>query len=308
MILVVNLNLAVDRLVHLERLMHGGVHRAPRAERMAGGKGVNVARVLKALQRPALLTGFLGGRAGEFIKQSLQSEGIRESSVPIQNESRTCIILDEEGTRTQTVINEEGPEISAEEQKAFLESYARLLSNADLVVITGSLPPGLPPDTYARLIHVAHKAGKRVLLDTSAEALRAALSARPFIVKINGAEASELLKLPLNDLNEAAAAVHKLIEMGACHAMITMGAMGAALNFEGVEFRVKPPHVEARNIVGSGDSVMAGLAAALARSLGAEETARLAVACGAASALRGAGRCREEDIRRLEGGVEFLRD
>lgn len=307
MILIVNLNLAIDEIICLDGLTPGEVHRTTLMERLAGGKGVNVARVLKTLQEPALLSGMLGGRAGDFIAHKLEGEEIPSSCVPIRNESRTCIILNDIAARAQTVINEAGAEVSEEEQRAFLKHYARLLSSAGLVIITGSLPPGLPPDFYAQLIQTANETGKRVLLDTSSEPLREGLKARPFVVKINGAEAGALLGRQINGLNEAAEAARSLIEMGARHAMITLGASGAALNFEGADYMMKAPVIEAVNGVGSGDAVMAGIAAALTRGAHVEEMSRLAIAAGAANALKGAGRCRKEDINRLTHEVEFLR-
>lgn len=306
MILVVNLNLAVDEIVHLDGFAVGDVHRTSHVERLAGGKGVNVARVLKALNERAVLTGFLGGRAGDFIAQELHREEISSSCVPIRNESRTCIILDDRATRTQTVINEAGPEVSEAELRAFLNQYERLLSSSDMVVITGSLPPKLSTEVYARLIYTANEMRKPALLDTSAEPLRKGLGARPFMVKINAAEAGQLLGLQINDFDDAAEAARSLIESGARHAMITLGAAGAVLNFEGVEHRMKPPHIEPRNSVGSGDAAMAGIATALMRGLDVEELARLAIGAGAANALRGAGRCEAEDIYRLAEDVDFF--
>jgi tagatose 6-phosphate kinase len=307
MILIVNLNLAVDEIVHLDGLTPGEVHRTTLVERLAGGKGVNVARVLKVLKEPALLTGFLGGRAGDFIARELEKEELSSSCVTIQHESRTCIILNDTTSRAQTVINEAGPEVSEEEQNAFLERYTQLLSDARLVIITGSLPPRMPQDFYARMIRTANESGKPSLLDTSSEALRRGIAARPFLVKINGAEAGALLGIQLNGLDEASQAARRLIEAGASHAMITLGEMGAALNFEGAEYQIKPPRIEARNTVGSGDAVMAGIAAALVRGHDAEEMARLAIAAGAANALRGAGRCREEEINSLAHKVSLLK-
>lgn len=306
MVLVVNLNLAVDEIVQVDALAVGGVQRSRLTTRQAGGKGVNVARVLKTLSERALLMGFLGGHAGEFIARELQREEVPFHSTLIQNESRTCIILDDQTTRTQTVINEAGPEISAEERQRFFEDYARQLSASDLIIITGSLPVNLPTDIYARLISLAHEGGKRVLLDASSEALGAALSAQPFFVKINHVEAGELLGQVISDASAAAKACLQLIAAGARSAMITLGAAGALLNFEGIEYRIKPPQIEARNSVGSGDALMAGFAAGLVRGLEVEEMARLAVAAGAANALRGAGRPTAEEISRLMPDVKVL--
>lgn len=306
MLLVVNLNLAVDEIVHLEGLTAGCVHRSKRTERLAGGKGVNVARVLKALNEPAVLTGFLGGRAGEFIERELLREEIPFDCTRIRNESRTCIILDDEATRTQTVINEAGAEVSEDELQSFLERYAQLLPASDMVIITGSLPPTVPANIYARLIHTAARPEKPALLDTSSEPLLRALDARPFFVKVNKSEASELLGLSIEDEDAAVEAARQLMRAGARHAMITLGADGAVLNFGGVELRLAPPRVDARNSVGSGDAVLAGLAAGLMRGMNPEETARLALAAGSANTLRGAGRVKAEEVFRLMPQVRVL--
>jgi tagatose 6-phosphate kinase len=307
MILIVNLNLAIDEIVRVDGLTLGGVHRSGRARRQAGGKGVNVARVLKALNERAVLTGFLGGRAGEFIKSELHREKIPFACTGIEGESRTCIILDDASTRAQTVINEAGPEIKADELNEFTDNYRRLLSTSDLVVITGSLSADTRHDVYAGLIQAAHASGRRVLLDTSSEPLRAGLGARPFLVKINQAEAGALLQFPVNDMDSAAEAARRLKAAGAENSMITLGRAGAVLNFASAEYRVTAPRVEARNSVGSGDAVMAGLAAGLRSGLAAEEMAGLGVAAGAANALRGAGRVRAEEILRLKSGVKISR-
>lgn len=307
MILVVNLNLAVDVIVHLDGLTPGQVHRSEQVERLAGGKGVNVARVLKTLNEPALLTGFLGGRAGGFIAGELQREEIPFDCTAIRNESRTCIILDDCATRTQTVVNEAGPEISEGEWQEFAALYARLLRSSEMVVITGSLPTTLAAAVYSRLISTANEMSRPVLLDTSSDALRCGVGARPFFVKINGREAGELLKVQVNDFEEAKEAAGQLREMGARHAMITLGAQGALLNFDGCVYGIESPRVEARNSVGSGDAVTAGIAAGLMRGLAAEELAGLAIAAGAANALRGAGRCEAHDIIELAKGVSLFR-
>jgi tagatose 6-phosphate kinase len=306
MILIVNLNLAVDQIIHLDGLKVGGVHRPEQVERRAGGKGVNIARVLQTLNERALLTGFLGGRAGDFIAGELQREGLASACTPIRQESRTCIILDDLTTHVQTVINEAGAKVSEAELRLFLNHYSRLLSTSDLVIVTGSLQPGLPADTYARLISLAHEMNKPVLLDTSQAPLSRGLQARPFIVKINGAEAGSLVGLRINDFDAAAEAASRLIARGARHAMITLGAEGAVLNYEGVEYRMKAPGIEARNSVGSGDAVAAGLAAGLMRGLCPEEMARLSVAAGSANAFQGAGRLALEEILCLMPEVVFL--
>jgi tagatose 6-phosphate kinase len=300
MLLVVNLNLAVDHIVEVDELRAGEVQRSLGERRQAGGKGVNVARVLKTLGEPSLLMGFTGGGAGELIEAGLRAEGIASQPTRVRAESRTCLIVHDRGRREQTVINAPGAAIGDEEFRRFESSYTRALRRADFVIINGSLPPNLPADTYAQLIEAAHAVGKRVLLDCAGAALRLALEARPFLVKINGAEASELSDAPaVTDFAGAARATQAMRERGAESAMLTLGAEGALLDFGDARYRFAAPQVEAVNSVGSGDAALAGLAAGLRRGWTAQEACALAVAAGAANALHGVGACSKDEISEL---------
>ncbi|HEV7902687.1 MAG TPA: 1-phosphofructokinase family hexose kinase [Pyrinomonadaceae bacterium] len=304
MILIVNLNLAVDHLVEVDELRAGEVQRSLGERRQVGGKGVNVARVLKTLCEPSRLLGFTGGSAGELIEEGLRAEGIKLRSTRVRGESRTCLIINDRSRREQTVINAPGASIGDEEFRRFETGYARSLPGAEFVVITGSLPPNLPADTYAQLIEAARSCGKRVLLDCAGAPLRLALEARPFLVKINGAEASELLHAPaVTDFDGAARATRELRGRGAESAMITLGAQGAVLDSGDARYRFDAPRVAAANSVGSGDATLAGLAFGLRRGWTMQESGALAVAAGAANALHGAGACSKEEIAELQPRV-----
>ncbi len=303
MIIVVNLNLAIDYVVEVRGLVTGEVHRATSSERLPGGKGVNVARVLGALGEPCLVAGFLGGAAGREIERGLRTEGIAVAATRIRGESRTCTILNDRAAGEQTVINEPGPKIDDEEIRRFVGRFSRDAKKADLVVVTGSLPRGLAADTYGGLVEAARASGARTLVDCTGDALRAALGAGPYFVKINGHEAAELLGRSVATWDEAEAAAGAIRELGAENAVVTMAAKGAVLLVRDRLLRVEPPRVAARNAVGSGDAFMAGLATGLRRGLHAEGTGRLAVAAGAASALHGFGRCSGEEIEAVEARV-----
>ncbi|MDQ1589621.1 MAG: tagatose 6-phosphate kinase [Pyrinomonadaceae bacterium] len=191
MILIVNLNLAVDHIVEVDDLRAGEVQRSRGARSMAGGKGVNVARVLKTLGERSLLLGFAGGRAGDLIESGLRAEQLASRCTRVREESRTCLIINDRRRCEQTVINAPGAAVAEAEWRDFEAAYTRELPGANLVVINGSLPPNLHADTYARLAMAARDAGRRVLLDCAGAPLRHALAARPFLVKINAAEAAE---------------------------------------------------------------------------------------------------------------------
>lgn len=304
MILIVNLNLAVDHIVEVDELRAGAVQRSRDARQQAGGKGVNVARVLKTLGEPSLLLlGFSGGRAGDLITADLRAENIASLCTRVREESRTCLIINDRGRREQTVINAPGASVSDAEWRDFEATYARELARAQLVVIDGSLPPNLPADTYARLTTAAHNAGRRVLLDCAGAPLSHALGAHPFLVKINATEAVELSDTPVADFSGAAHAARLVRKAGAENVMITLGEQGALFDFAGVTYKFFAPQVHAVNSVGSGDAALAGIAAALRRGLTAQETGALAVAAGAANALHGAGGCSAEEIEELRPRV-----
>ncbi|HEY9404574.1 MAG TPA: PfkB family carbohydrate kinase, partial [Pyrinomonadaceae bacterium] len=165
MILIVNLNLAVDHIVEVEELRAGEVQRSRGARQQAGGKGVNVTRVLKTLGEQSLLLGFAGGRAGELIAAGLRAENIASLLTRVREESRTCLIINDQRRGEQTVINAPGANVCEAEWRDFEATYARELPRVGLVIINGSLPPGLPVDIYARMTTAARGAGGRVLLD-----------------------------------------------------------------------------------------------------------------------------------------------
>jgi len=306
-ILVVSPNLAVDQTVYVDHLVAGQVHRSKSTRREPGGKGVNVSRVLTTLNVPFLLTGFVGGTQGEFISQALKEEMISFKPCSIQSESRTCYLLVDEARLQQTVVNEPGPVISAEESDSLVSSFRSELNRAKWVVFSGSLPPGVPEDLYAEFITLAHAAGKRTLLDCSGSALRPAAQARPFLLKINHAEAEALTGAPVGSMEQAAHAAAALQSKYSPLVMITLGAAGAVMASDDDRYLFVPPFIQARNTVGSGDATLAGLVAGLIQGLPIEELGKLATAAGAANALHGGGHCTKGEIEELKPRVQCRR-
>ena len=303
MILIVCLNLAVDQIVHVRNLRVGEVHRSIATWRQAGSKGVNVARVLKVLDAPCLLAGFLGGEKGKFIGESLEKDGIDYDPSPIAEESRTCFILHDEASHRQTVINEPGPRIQLMEYERFVVQFRTWLEKIDSVVISGSLPPGLPEETYAQLITWARDAGKQTLLDCSGDSLQPAVEAKPHLLKVNHLEAAALLNEPVESPERGLQMIDRLIRLGPSVVMITFGGHGAVLASAGKRCRLTPPQIRAKNSVGSGDAAMAGLAAELGRGHSLEQAGILAMAAGAANALHGGGHCTAEEIAAMKKQV-----
>src|SRR5947207_1754350 len=152
MILTVTLNAAIDRTIAVPNFRLGHRHRAVEARTFAGGKGVNVARALKLLGRPVIATGLAGGATGSRIVESLAEESILNDFTRIEGESRTNLAVVDPTSGEQTEINERGPEVAAHEVDRFVEKLLYLAQGATLCVLAGSIPPGVDPGVYARLI------------------------------------------------------------------------------------------------------------------------------------------------------------
>jgi tagatose 6-phosphate kinase len=285
-ILTVSLNAAVDQVYTMEGFQLDRINTVQAMHRMAGGKANNVARVLASLGQSVIATGFSGGSAGHFIERHLQVQGIIADYEPIDGENRTCTTLIDRANQTVTEVREPGPTLAQTDADRFLDRYTRLLQRADMVIISGSLPPGIPTDFYAELIRLAWRNGQvRTILDAAGPALTEALRAQPYLIKPNLDEMTEWAGHALPDEAAILQAGRTLIETGPLIAAISRGAQGLILvSPEGV-WRAEPPSVAVVNSVGSGDSLVAGLAVGLMQGLAPEEILRLAVACGTANTL-----------------------
>jgi tagatose 6-phosphate kinase len=207
----------------------------------------------------------------------------------------------------QTVVNEPGPAVTGQEAASLVSRFQATLRSCKWVILSGSLPPEVPAGLYADLIFLAHAAGKRTLLDCSGSALLPAAQARPFVLKINHAEAESLRQAPVRNVEQAAQAAAGLQSLYAPLVMITLGSAGAVLASEDHTYLFVPPTIEARNPVGSGDATLAGLAAGLTQGLPMEELGKLATAAGAANALHGGGHCTKDEIEELRSQVKCQR-
>ena len=287
MILTVTMNPSIDTAYQIDHLVIDDVNRVvPR--KTAGGKGLNVSRVLVQLGDDVVATGLLGGHSGAYLGDLMDADGIRHRFTPIAGESRTCIALLHDGCQTELL--ESGPEVSAEELAAFLGNFEDLVGQADCVAISGSLPKGVPADLYAGMVATVARAGKPVLLDTSGAALDVALAAevKPTLVKPNLTEINGLLGTSFTP--EDLPALQAKLEQderfaGIPWVVVTMGGAGAVAFHEGRGYRVVTSPIEAVNATGSGDSTIAGFAHAIARGADDEEVLRCGNTCGKLNAM-----------------------
>lgn len=282
MLIVLSLNTAVDRTLLVPYLRPGRVHRATRAHRTAGGKGLNVARALRRLGMQVRVIGFLGGVAAPFVHEQCAEIGIEQRWVDIADESRTCVIAVDEEAGGQTVLNEPGPQIQGPELdwlRDELELYGG--TAGDILCISGSAPPGVGDGFYAEVVRAARARDVRVLVDASGESLRRASQEHPWAVAPNLREAVDAF-----GERGGPEALARGLGSEAEHVLITLGARGVVYVTGGECTALRPPAVRALNAVGSGDALVAGFLAGISEGLVPIDAARLGVACGASNAAR----------------------
>ena len=250
-ILTVTLNAALDVTYQVPALRLGHTHRPTATDMRAGGKGVNVARVLHALGHQTMVTGLVGGETGNAIRADVLVAGLREALFEMTGPSRRTVTVVSDGTAT--AVNEPGPEVSISDWADFVGGYHALAAQASVVVLSGSLPPNLPDSAYAQLIRATPIP---VILDTSGPALLAGVAARPAVVKPNVHELTEV-----TGLDDPAAAARVLLDKGAHAVVVSLGADGLiAVTHEG-SWRVRVPEELTGNPTGAGDACVAALAA-----------------------------------------------
>ena len=325
MILVVCLNPALDITFSVPVVDWAGVNRPRSVEVRPGGKGVNVARTLLALGEEVLVVGLAGGANGAALTSGLASLGIPANLTPIAGETRRTFAVLDEGRRTAALFNEPGPPISAAEFSEFLFSLEKVLTGCSAIVLSGSLPPGLPADIYATLIRTAAATPLTpssppspssdpqnipVALDAHGEALRLGVAAGPAIIKPNLAELEELAGQPLSLAGDGtgrpsvASAAAELRSAGAEAVVVSLGPAGLYADTAAGGWRVVPPPVDAPNPTGAGDAVLAGLTRGLVRDEPWPDRLRAAAALGTASALAPvAGEFGRDDYQRVLAGV-----
>lgn len=297
-ILVVSLNTAIDRIIYLPNFQPGQILRADKVIEQAGGKGVNVARALNALGHKVLVVGFTGGTTGQQIREDLLISNIPSSLLPISGRSRNCYIFVDQILKQETVVNEPGPEIAPLEFDKFSKELSRSLSSAEMLICSGSLPKGVPTDSYRQFVELAHKNFIPTLVDASGEALKLALQAKPYLIKPNHQEAIELLGKEFTHL-EALSAAREIYNKGVRLGLISLGSYGAVGVWEEGEIFLPAPKIEAVNSVACGDAFLAGCASAILSGQKGLEIIRSGVAAGSANALVGGAHISRNEFERL---------
>ena len=307
MIITVTLNPALDRTLEVPSFTPGRRHRSLDQRTMPGGKGVNVARALKLLGQPVIATGIIGGATGTRIVEGLGDESILSAFVRIREESRTNMAVLDPTTGVHTEINERGPAVSDNELELLEQKLMYLARGASICVFAGSLPRGLEPGTYAKLIRSVRKLGVLTVVDTDGEPLKLAVRAEADVVSPNELEAEELAGHEFGGIDDRARAVVEITRQGPEEAIMTVadGCYAYIREESGhTLYRVTIEPLEAQSPIGSGDAFLAGYVAARYQGRAPVECLRFGVACGAESTQHvGAGILDPATVERLLDGV-----
>jgi 1-phosphofructokinase family hexose kinase len=309
MIVIVVPNPALDKTVVIPGFAVGRTYRAQEVVTLAGGKGFNFARVLRTLGEQSLVVCPIGGHGGQRLLELAVQEGLECDGLAVKAEVRTCLtIIDPAANNRLTEVYEHGISLEEGEWESLVERAASHFARARFLAVCGSFPPGTTRQSLYDLLHQAKAASLPVLLDISGPQLADALDLKPALLKINQFEAGEVVGWALATPAQALDAATDLQKRGAREVVITLGKQGAiGLTSEGRSFGWKAPAVDALCPIGSGDSLFAGIAAALAQGQSLPGAARMGVAAGAANTLQiGAGCLERQQVEQLLQSVKAL--
>ena len=285
MIVTITLNPCLDNYIAVSGLEPDETNRSQAITRYAGGKGINVSRAVNEMGGETVVFGLIGGHEGNTLTSLLFAEGVPVSFTPIAEDTRACFIIDDSLTNRQTRISPPGPRVRAAETRKLLAQIWKLGHKPEMLVCGGSVPPGLPPDTYASIIKAARRRGVRTILDSSGDHLKAGVKAAPYLIKPNVSEAEELLGRELTGETDIIRAAREMVGLGVEIAVISRAAGGLIAASAGEVIKAVPPQVTPVSAVGAGDCTVAGLAMKLAQGADLAMACRLAAAMGTAAVL-----------------------
>ncbi len=338
MIMVLALNPAIDKIYYTEDFMPGGLYRVGNIVKSAGGKGVNVARVASSIGEEVLLVGFKAGEAGQWLeRQAAVLERVAVRFIEVGGETRTNNNIIDRKRGTETEVLEAGPvitEAASSEMTLLIQNEIKRYG-IQVLVCTGSLPEGMDKSFYAEIIRMANGFGVKTILDASGDTLVKGIEAKPFLVKPNKRELAawagrggsgggnrggsiadgsrSMGKTGADDADEPDSILQAARDINACgvaYVAASLGADGALMVGGGSCLKAEPLDIKVVNTIGSGDSMVAGIAVALSRSINTENTAlemlRLGMACAQANTqTEEIGRVDPDLVSRFYGKVRI---
>ena len=308
MIYTITLNPALDRDIWIDKMILDDSNRIQNEQRYAAGKGVDVSRVLTTFGIKNMALGFVGGFEGEEIVGRLINEGISCDFTKVSGETRTNIIINDIEKESQTIFSARGPEIKPNEVTKIIQQIEKL-EDPEIIVISGSLPPGVQPEVYSKIIEVAKSRGSKIILDTDGAALQAGVRMSPDVIKPNVHELSRLVDLELKDIHKIISTAQTICNQGTGVVLVSLGAKGILLVGKTEQYLAVPPKVEVVNTIGAGDSSIAGFIYGTTTGKTLQESLVCAVAAGTATTLRsGPALCTKDDFLELMPQVKLYQE
>lgn len=306
-IVTLMLNPSVDVMLEFDEFIKTKTNRVQNKISEMGGKGLNVSFVAKSFGLSVCATGFIGTDKESELSELLKEAGIENAFVTVQGETRTNFKLLDKKEGSVTEVNGQGFSVSEEKIKELEKVLEKCLSDAEILVLTGSIPKGIGADFYAKCIEKANEKGVKTVLDASGAALKAALFQKPYAIKPNIDELSELAGKTLEEDSEIAEMVNKLLSDGIKLVTVSMGADGALFANADKILRAKAFDIDFKSAVGAGDSMVGAICYSIACGQSLERTARLGISAGCITTSKIATNlCKAEEVFANEDRVKIL--
>ena len=298
MIYTVTFNPSIDYIMFTDGFTLKGLNRAKDTYKFAGGKGINVSRVLKTLDVSSTALGFAGGFPGEFISNVLQQSDINTDFIKVNEDTRINVKLK---SGDETEINAPGPNVTSDQFEALLNQI-RNTSKEDTVIVAGSVPKSIPSDAYAQIAKITQETGAKLVVDAERDLVNTVLKYHPLFIKPNKEELEEMFDVTIKSDQDVVKYGREIVKNGAQSVIISLGGDGAIYIDEKRSIKAQNPQGDVVNTVGSGDSKVAGMVAGLESGLTIEEAFRQAVASGTATAFN-EDLAVKEDIEKIKSQV-----
>lgn len=298
-IVTLTVNPALDKSTHFKGLVAEQKIRCSEPRFDAGGGGINVSKAISRLGGKSLAVFTSGGPMGKMLEELVAKETIDFQTIPIQTWTRESFVAVDENTNSQYRFGFTGGEITADEEKAVLETVSK--SKPKFLVASGSLNEGLSSDFYQKVAEIAKSSGSKLIVDTSGEALKKVLETGAYLIKPNVGELAKLIGVERLEMEEVKEAAKKIIAKGGAEIVaVSLGPQGAVLVTKDEYEYVPAPNVAKKSTVGAGDSMVGGMVWALSQNKSLKDVIRWGVACGSAATMNeGTQLFKFEDANRL---------
>lgn len=306
MIKTVTLNPALDKTIIVEGFRLNQLNRIKKIHKDAGGKGINVSKMLRNLDEESTAAGFLGGTSGNYIVKEVEKMGIKAEFVETEAETRTNTKMVDPINNTFTDLNESGAYVSQENILELKQKLFADLNKNDILVLAGSVPSGVETDIYQELITTANQKGIKTILDADGELFRQAITASPTVIKPNEHELELHFKEKFRNLKTMIRKAESLLKDGVEMIMLSLGKEGAVFITADQKFKLEALKLDVKSTVGAGDAMVAGLAYGLENKLELEEMLKIAAACSSATLIKnGTEMGSREDVEKLKTMIQI---